>query len=192
MFLVMSFFASATILEGCDLFKTCDECSLHYADRNCGWCEKSKQCMADEGNETDCPQDMWYYHGNAKCGEEIPLPPEPWPRYEANATFCYSMTGEYCKKCVSTNTSMKCGWCHDTKECIMGDENGPYFAPTKCEKWSYEVDDKCIGKISKKAIVAIRVVIAIFITVVTALSMLGCYKVIKKPKTLDSGYEQVD
>ena len=192
MLFVLSFLsASAPITGQCHLYTTCETCSLHYADRNCGWCSESGKegCIEFAGNETKCATDKFYYNGNAKCGAEIPQPPQPWERYDANATFCYAMTGDWCEKCVSTNASMHCGWCHTTKECIMGDELGPYFG--SCPEWSITTDDKCLGKVSAKTALVIRIVVGIIITVITALCIFGCVIVIRRPKQQEAAYDEV-
>ncbi|OHT12767.1 Plexin repeat family protein [Tritrichomonas foetus] len=192
MFAFLLFFSQSIIENQCGIYTNdgCDTCTIHYKDRNCGWCKSTNKCIEYKGNETDCDLTELYYNQNAKCGAEIPPPsPTPWPHYEANATFCYAMTGEWCQKCVSTNVSMSCGWCHSTKECIMGDAIGPFFG--QCEKWSFTEDSKCTGKVSHGTIVGLRVGIGIFIAVVCALCIFGCYKVIKSPPSedLDPTYE---
>lgn len=175
----------------CSLFTTCQECSLHYADRNCGWCSESGRqgCIEFTGNETACDLNQFYYKNNAKCGEKIPIPPEPWERYDANATFCYSMTGEWCEKCVSLDPTKHCGWCHSTKECIMGDEAGPYFG--ECPDWSIQADDKCLGKVTKGAAIAIRVSVGVLITALTLVCIYGCVKTFRKPKNQEPRYDEV-
>ena len=180
--------------DECGLFADCDECSLHYADRNCGWCAENNKCMKSAGEATKCPANKFYYNNNAKCGEKIPDPVEPWPRYDANATFCISLSGDWCEKCVSTNVSYSCGWCHTTNECIQGDAIGPLFGT--CEDWSFvdadgTPDDKCLGLVSKGTRVAIRVTVAIVITVITALCVAGCAHVIRKPKVSACTYDEV-
>ena len=181
-FLFYSLFAD----DSCSMYTNdgCDTCTLHYKDRNCGWCATCNKCMQYNGNETDCNLSEFYYNQNAKCGGDIPGPsPTPWPHYEANATFCYAMSDDWCQKCVSENVSMQCGWCHTTHECIMGDAIGPFFG--SCEEWSFTEDNKCLGKVSSGAVIGIRVALGIFITIVTAVSIFGCYKVIKSPSKAD-------
>lgn len=172
--------------DECKMYKECGECTLHYGDRKCGFCSDSPKSLSGTCMSTinsTCPHDRFYFNNNAKCGAEIPPPtPTPWPRYEANATFCYSMTGKWCQKCVSSNKDMHCIWCHSTKECVMGDADGAYFLGNKCESYSYEEDTKCTGKISDGAILGWRIGISIFIATVSVLCIIGCYKIIKKPK----------
>lgn len=167
----------------CSYYKTCEQCTPHYGDRQCGWCDaEGVGCVAVANNT--CPHDKFYYNNNAKCGAVIPPPtPTPWPRYEANATFCYAMTGKWCQKCVSANKDMHCIWCHSTKECVMGDADGAYFLANKCESYSYDEDTKCTGKISDGAILGWRIGISLFIATVSVLCIIGCYKIIRKPKT---------
>lgn len=192
LFVLACLSGAAPITGQCNLYKDCESCSLHYADRNCGWCdEDGKQgCIEYDGNNTQCDASKFYYNGNARCGSEIPVPPQPWERYDANATFCYAMSGEWCEKCVSLNTSMRCGWCHTTRECIMGDEQGPYFL--SCPDWSFTADDKCLGTVSKGTAIAIRVTIAVVISIISALSVLGCVVVIRKPKNQEPTYDEVN
>jgi len=170
----------------CDIYSTCEECTVHgKSDRNCGWCQTTGKC--EHINESKCNETSFYHDNNAKCGAIIYPTVTPWPRYDANATFCYSMTGTWCQKCVSANVSMQCGWCASTKECIMGDELGPLFG--SCKDWSYTEDDKCLGLISPGKIVAVRVVIAIVITVLIVFFIFSCYRIIKNPK--ENGFEQL-
>ena len=183
--------AEAPLPGQCKLYTTCEECSMHYADRNCGWCSEAgnEGCIEFQGNETECNASNFYYHNNAKCGQKIPTPPEPWERYDANATFCYSMTGEWCEKCVAMDPTKHCGWCHTTKECIMGDELGPYFGA--CPDWSIEVDNKCLGKVSKKAAIGIRVTVGVLITAITIVCVMGCVKSLRRKKTQEPRYDEV-
>jgi len=174
------------IPENCSAYnESCDICTRHCADRHCGWCIDGANygCV----NASSCPPAKLYYGDNAKCGGRIPPPnPTPWPRYDANATFCYAMRGQWCYECVSANASMACGWCHSTKECIMGDQQGPFVIA--CDSWSWGLDDKCLGKASRGTILGLQVGIPIFITAVIVLGVLGCYKVIRK-KPAGAEYE---
>lgn len=178
---------SFSLLDGsCDMYtsENCESCVSHYKDRNCGWCRSSNKCVQYKGNETDCDLNDLYYNHNAKCNEPIPPPsPTPWPHYDADPTFCYQMKDNYCTKCVSANISMSCGWCHTTKECIMGDALGPFFLT--CDEWSFTEDNKCTGKISKGAIIGLRVGIGVAIAIIVVLAIFGCYKVIKSPHSED-------
>lgn len=178
---------SLSLLEGsCEMYTSehCETCVSHYKDRNCGWCRTTNSCIQYKGNETACNLTEFYYKQNAKCNDPIPPPsPTPWPHYDADPTFCQKMTDEYCTKCVSANVSMSCGWCHTTKECIMGDALGPFFL--SCDEWSFTEDNKCTGKVSKGTIIGLRVGIGIFIAVISVLCILGCIKVIRSPPPED-------
>ena len=187
-------FSFSVILQNCDIYTKdgCETCTNHYRDRNCGWCSETNKCVDVVGNETQCNFSMLYYNHNAKCGEAIPQPsPTPWPHYEADPTFCYKMTGEYCKKCVSTNVSMSCGWCHSTNECIMGDALGLFFL--SCPEWSFTEDNKCLKKASDSTILGLRVGLGLFVGIVILACIFGCYKVIKSPPSedLDPTYEVI-
>jgi len=174
----------------CEMYTSegCNVCTGHYADRNCGWCAETGKC--EYSNTSVCNKQSFYYGDNAKCGKPIPTPtPTPWPRYEANATFCYSLTDSWCSKCVSTNKDMKCVWCHETRECVMGDSYGPFFGTCK-GKFSFEDDNQCKGIASKNTIYTVRIVVGIIITAITVFSILGCYKAIKTPSE-PVGYDNI-
>jgi hypothetical protein len=167
--------------DECASYSSCDTCTLHYADRQCGWCQDSSpRCIRYNETAPTCNYSAFYYDNNAKCNATIPPPdPTPWPRYDANPSFCYSMTDSWCKKCVSTNKSLSCGWCHSTNECIMGDREGPFFG--SCANWMIEDDDKCLGKLSPNQILGIRIGLSVALVVLVGICVFGCYKVIKRP-----------
>lgn len=171
-----------TLLPGseCKLYNDCETCTSHFADRNCGWCMASGTTgTCYDGNSSPCDPDKFYYNVSV-CGKPVPTPtPTPWPRYEADTQFCRKLSGTWCDKCVSTQPNMSCVWCHETKECAMGDAEGFFFG--KCSKYSVTADDVCLGKASHKTIVTIRVVVSIFITAFTAIGIWICYKQIKRP-----------
>lgn len=164
----------------CHLYDSdCETCTKHWNDRHCGFCaEEGKQgCFHFE--DSTCSPQHFYFNGNAKCYAVIPTPkPSPIPPFDRIPDFCAKMTGDWCTKCVSTNKSMHCGWCHTTKECIMGDANGPFFLG--CEEWSFEEDDKCKGMISKSAALGLRIGIGLFVGSVVVICVVGCYRVIRK------------
>lgn len=160
--------------DQCGFYSDCEECTIHWTDRKCGWCGSSAKCIQYNANGTDCPDDQLYYNNNAKCGAVITPVPTPWPRYYADPGFCSSMTGSWCKKCVSKNTSMSCGWCGETKECVMGDAFGPLFGT--CDSWSYSEDRKCTGKMTKKSILAVRLTVAIAISIIAVAGIVLCIK----------------
>ena len=173
--------APTPIPNECGIFTTCDSCASHLLDRNCGWCQDASgngKCI--DGNAT-C-DGSFYYNNNAKCGASIPTPtPTPWPApYEGNASYCRLLTDTWCSKCVSSDPSMSCVWCHDTNECAMGDKDGFFFGT--CKSYSYENDDKCSGLMSNGGIVVVRVCIAIFVVAMVIFGVVLCYKVIKQPK----------
>jgi hypothetical protein len=168
----------------------CEQCTVHYGDLNCGWCSTTKTC--EDAGKTTCNRSNFYYAGNAPCGGSIPTPtPTPWPAYDAKPEFCSSLSGTWCDNCVTKNASMNCIWCHKKKQCVMGDAYGAFFLANECESFSYRNDDKCQGKIGKTSILLIRIFLALFIAVVTAVSIFGCYKVIRKPKQ-NENYQEVN
>ena len=65
----------------------------------------------------------------------------------------------------------------------MGDALGPFFLT--CDDWSFTEDNKCTGKISRNAIIGLRVGIGLVIAIIVALAIFGCYKVIKSPQSED-------
>jgi hypothetical protein len=176
--------------DECGNYGACTNCTLHYSDRQCGWCGSTNQCVQYNGSATRCNLSEYYYNNNAVCGGEVPPPnPTPWPRYAADPDFCYAMTDQWCKKCVSSNKSQSCGWCHSTKECIMGDLRGPLFG--SCDNWMPLEDDQCLGKLSSGAIVGVRVGLSLAIALLVVLAVLGCYRVISRPAH-DGDYESLD
>ena len=82
---------------------------------------------------------------------------------KSSSTFCKTFSDTWCTKCISTIPDYECVWCHSTKECGPGNISGFYFG--SCDSYSYYADDKCTGKISKTAIISIRIVLAIIIAV---------------------------
>jgi hypothetical protein len=145
------------------------------------------------GASANCTAEHFYYANNAKCQATIPPSTTPWPRYQANPTFCYDMTDSNCKKCVKSNVSMQCGWCHKTGECIMGDNKGPYFGT--CGDWSIESDSSsmghCSGELSKQAILgmAIGIPIAVIVIIVAIIVTLRLRK--KRQGRDKQSYEEV-
>jgi hypothetical protein len=173
--------------SNCSLYPSCAECTVHTTDRNCGWCNSSRHCIAVNGSES-CPQDKFYFGNNAKCGDPVPPPdPTPWPRYDPDATFCYAMTGQWCQKCVTANKSMNCGWCHGSQECVAGDAQGPWFQTAACGNWSFTETDLCLGRVSSGQILAIRIGVGIAIGIIIVVSLAGCYVIIRKPNATDRG-----
>jgi hypothetical protein len=95
------------------------------------------------GTAANCSHESFYYANIAKCRAKIPPISTPWPRYEGNATYCYSLSGGNCRTCTSRNVSMQCGWCHASDECAMGDARGPLFGG--CSDWSIEALPTSMG-----------------------------------------------
>jgi hypothetical protein len=179
--------------DSCQQFAGCDACTLHYADRNCGYCQTSNECV--NGATANCSAQHFYYANNAKCQETIPPSTTPWPRYDANPTYCYDLTDSNCKKCVRSNVSMLCGWCHGTSECIMGDKFGPYFG--NCRDWSIESDPDsmghCSGELSKRAILGMAIGIPVGVIVVVVVAVIIGLKCRKKGQGRpNQSYEEVD
>lgn len=175
----------------CSLYQNdgCEVCVSHYADRNCGWNNVSQKCESYE--KKTCPDDKFYYGGNAKCFAQFPTPtPTPWPVYKANTSYCRLLSDTWCTKCVSSDPDMRCVWCHDTNECAMGDEFGFYFGT--CKKYSYTNDTTCRGVASKGTIVGVRVGLAIFVTVMIVLGVFVCYKQIKQKPEEKNAYQNVN
>jgi hypothetical protein len=153
----------------CAFFSDCESCTVHWGDRQCGWCAASSACTAYTGATTACDLSQFYSKGTAACGAPVPPPdPTPWPRYQKNATFCYSLTNSNCQKCVNTNASLYCGWCRETKECIMGDALGPFFGT--CGEWSIPANDasmsKCSAGLSVGATVGLSVGIPVAVIII--------------------------
>ena len=168
--------------DQCGNYKDCDTCTSHFADRNCGWCMASGESgTCYEASKSTCDAKYFYYNTTV-CNQPVPPPsPTPWPRYEANTTFCKLLSGTWCEKCVSTQPNMSCVWCHASKECVMGDSEGPFFGSCPSNTFSYKADDQCLGKIAKGKILAIRIVVGILVTAFIAAGIFICYKEIKKP-----------
>jgi hypothetical protein len=172
----------------CENYLGCEFCTSHYADRQCGWCNETQSCVEAEVPGS-CNVSLLYYANNAICGYPVPPPdPTPWPSYNPDATFCYSLTSTWCENCVTKDRNMSCGWCHATKECVMGDEKGPYFLT--CDDWSFgNATDRCLGKSSPSTILAVRIGVSIAAASIIILWIIGCYKVVKQPATVE--YEQL-
>lgn len=177
-------------ITGCSHYTSdgCDVCVTHYKDRNCGWNAQDNKC--ENANETKCPQDKFYYGTNAKCGQPIPPPtPTPWPKYEVNTSFCRSRSNTWCSKCLE-DPEQRCVWCHETRECVMGDKDGFFFG-TCPGKYSHVDDDQCKGLASKGAVIGIRVGVAIWIVVMSLLGIWGCYYFIKQPAGPSTKYDEI-
>ncbi|KAH0789558.1 Plexin repeat family protein [Histomonas meleagridis] len=173
------------IFTDCDQYTSCEECTIHYKDRGCGWCATNNKCIQD-GN---CNYSDYYYNNNAKCGAPIPPTPQPFPRLESNTDYCISMSNTWCIKCVSSNTTQSCGWCASTKECVIGDALGPLFG--SCDSWSYTEDQKCTGIISKSGIVAVRVVVGIVVAAIIAAGVFICIRAFRKQKEVNVEYDSI-
>ena len=161
--------------NSCSIYNNdgCSICISHFGDRNCGWCSTTNSC--ENINTTKCEFSNFYFNGNAKCGSKIPTPlPTPYPRYEADPTFCLKLTNTNCPKCVSTNPNKSCIWCHESKECVMGDSLGPLFGT--CQgKFSTKLDAFCF-KSSSTWSVYIWITVAILVTFATIIGFILCYK----------------
>jgi hypothetical protein len=88
---------------------------------------------------------------------------------------------------------MNCGWCHGSKECVAGDAQGPWFQTSACGEWSHNESNLCLGKASDGAILGVRIGVGIAIGVITILSVVGCYVVIKRPSNAPGrdGYAEI-
>ena len=181
----------SSLIGQCKIYTNegCSVCSSHYTDRNCGWCETTKECVDISTGKESCSADSFYYGEAGVCGKPISTPMPVWPVYSGNTSFCSSLSGTWCSNCISKDPSMSCGWCGATKECIPGYADGPLNL--FCEKdWSFTLDRKCNGTSSHSAIVGMRVGIGIFVGIVVILCIVGCVKVIRQPD--DTTYEEVD
>ncbi|KNC47307.1 uncharacterized protein AMSG_03742 [Thecamonas trahens ATCC 50062] len=140
----------------CTLFSaSCAECTAHYADSGCEWCEATEACLAP-AQFTSCPAclvstcpDCGSYEscseciGDASCGwcseSEACVPgeaggacggpqvcPAPEWNYETCAADCASL--ETCTACTAMATEAGCRWCADEGICRFG----PEFNGTAC------------------------------------------------------------
>ncbi|KAH0789736.1 Plexin repeat family protein [Histomonas meleagridis] len=178
------------IMDGCDKYTTCDECTVHQEDRSCGWCRTSNKCMSSSVIITgECNVSDFYFENNAKCGAPIPPTPLPWPRLESDTDYCVALSNSWCLKCVSSNTSKSCGWCGSTKECVQGDAFGPLFG--SCDSWSFTEDQKCTGIISKGGIIAVRVVVGIVVAAILVVGVIICLRALRKLKEAKVEYDTI-
>jgi hypothetical protein len=166
---------------------------MHYADRNCGWCDDDNMLGCMNVSNSTCNKSKFYVSDNAVCHRRVLPSGTPWPRYEADASFCYNMAHTWCEKCVTelpdSKQNMSCVWCYSSKECVMGDAaRGPLFLP--CAEWAFYADDKCVGKASKTTILVVRIVLPTIIAAAIILGVIGCYKVIKASPAMVE-YEEI-
>ena len=56
----------------------------------------------------------------------------------------------------------------------MGDAYGPLFGT--CDSWSFSEDRKCTGKMTKKGIFAVRVIVGIAICLITIAGIITCVR----------------
>jgi len=166
--------APTPLPENCDIYTKdgCEVCTNHYSDRKCGWCSKTNKC--ESSGSTTCPKTDFYYGGNAKCNAPIPLPTRtPYPRYEADPTFCQKYTGTDCPKCVSTNPNMSCIWCYSSKECVMGDSVGPFYGQCPDNDFALELRGRCFASASTWTL-NIWITVAFLVTIAIVLGVYGC------------------
>jgi hypothetical protein len=85
---------------------------------------------------------------------------------------------------VNENTSLYCGWCEATKECVMGDAAGPFFG--RCEKWSIVGNDEsmkhCEGVLNTAQKVGIGVGVSIGGILLIAIAVWGYRRCHRKRK----------
>mgnify|MGYP000403838188 CR=1 FL=1 len=96
----------------CTLFSaSCAECTAHYADSGCEWCEATEACLAP-AQFTSCPACLVSTCPN--CGS-----------YES------------CSECIG---DASCGWCSESEACVPGEAGGACGGPQVCPapEWNYE------------------------------------------------------
>jgi hypothetical protein len=63
----------------------------------------------------------------------------------------------------------------------MGDSQGPWFETEVCGKWSTTETDLCLGKMSDRRVLGIRIGLGAVVGIIAILSSAWCYVIIRRP-----------
>ena len=124
----MLFFLSKISLSfDCQAVYTKDGCAVcitHYADRQCGWCNSTQQCISYD-DASKCPSGNLWYGPEADCSKPAPVIPTPQPPVPTQAPIpqeCEIYQNDGCEMCISHYADRKCGWNSIDNKCETYDK----------------------------------------------------------------------
>ena len=91
---------------------------------------------------------------------------------------CAQASGTDCTNCMSVRGNYKCGWCSSTKQCVPGDENGPFIGT--CPDWHNESDAVCVKESSIALPNPARIGVLVGIIIVNTITFVFWYFIFPK------------